>query len=177
VQWLPHLGLVGIQAGVALGTICWLVWLAARNAILAEADALLGSLVTLNIAIIGLRVIVDIFSRSIDAARSSTYLALLLLIAIGWELATSGELLNEGSRSWPRDVRVYLFVGYIILVTACVVFFATPVGGHLHSLESEGYTLFGVIILGSSLLVTHFLMKAARLPLALAKASSADRLA
>jgi hypothetical protein len=160
VEWLPNLGLSGIQAGVAFGTLCWLVAMAVRKTSIDKAASRLTSLAALNLGLIGLRLIVDLFDRSIAAGRSSSLLlGLFLVVAIGWELATSGEVTNNDTRTWPRSARIYLFVAYIILVTDCVVFLTTASGGTLTRLESEGFTEFGMTVLGSSLLVTHFLAK------------------
>ena len=83
----------------------------------------------------------------------------ILLLALLWDLAVSGEAItNVRGRIFPRDTRVLMFVGYILLVATSVLMF-----GSLHDekgklLESafdpEEWVKQGILFLGIPLVIT-----------------------
>jgi len=48
--------------------------------------------------------------------RHDAMKGIVILLALSWEIAISGELTNYATRSFPRNSRVLLFLGYVMLV-------------------------------------------------------------
>jgi hypothetical protein len=92
--------------------------------------------------------------------------AVVMVLALSWEFAASGESITNGhGRRFPRDTRVLLFVGYVVITAATSVFYSS-VGemreGKWELLESqfeaENYVRDGLLFLGTPLVVTIFII-------------------
>lgn len=92
--------------------------------------------------------------------------AVVLVLALSWEFAASGESVTNGHhRRFPRDSRVLLFLGYIVVAATTSVFFSN-IGeredGKWHLLESrfeaENYVRTGLLFLGGPLVITIFIV-------------------
>jgi hypothetical protein len=83
----------------------------------------------------------------------------IILMALSWEITTSGELTNYATRSFPRNSRVLLFLGYVMLV-AFGVFTIFPTTYRLTQrmlgFDSEQWVLRGILILGVPFLMVAF---------------------
>src|SRR5581483_2674798 len=77
-----------------------------------------------EVAVIVLALMDILYGHAISASRAAVAAAVILLAALTWEIATSGQsLLNRGSSALPRTSRVLLFSGYVVLVAAAIIFF------------------------------------------------------
>jgi hypothetical protein len=84
---------------------------------------------------------------------------IILVAALLWELAVSGEAVtNIEGRHLPRDTRVLMFVGYILLVASAVLMFASlhSESGKLleSSFDAESWVKQGILFLGVPLVLT-----------------------
>lgn len=146
---LYSLRLPGIQAAVAVGTLGLLV---ARGALDRER---LTNLVVLGG---GLQVLVWIShlykSAALVGSRLSVVQAVVLVLALLWELLVSGAGVMSGdTRPFPRSMRVMALCGYVMLVVTAVLFFSSlrdqGTGALLEpQFESEGWPALGILQLG-----------------------------
>ena len=84
---------------------------------------------------------------------------IILVAALLWDLAVSGEAItNVEGRHFPRDTRVLMFVGYILLVASAVLMFASlhSESGKLleSSFDAESWVKQGILFLGIPLVIT-----------------------
>lgn len=85
--------------------------------------------------------------------------AILLIVALLWDIAVSGEAItNVPGRIFPRDTRVLAYLGYILLVAASVLMFASLHDEKGKILEStfdpEQWVQNGILFLGIPLVLT-----------------------
>ena len=100
--------------------------------------------------------------------HSQAVRSVVIVLALTWELATSGPNLNPASEhhAFPRGSRVLIFVGYLILVAACVFTFG---GSHFSSgeaigaFDTEGIVASGIVMLGGALVMSRVLRNLATL--------------
>jgi hypothetical protein len=154
---LYSLRLPGIQAAVAVATLCWLAVALAREEL---ERAPLTELVVLGG---GLQVLAWLSSlyktAALVGAQLSIVQAVVILLALSWELIVSGEPVTNGdSRAFPRVSRVLLFCGYIMLVATAVLLFSSlrahGSGALLEpQFESEGWPALGIVQLGVPVLL------------------------
>ncbi len=88
--------------------------------------------------------------------------AVALVLALSWEFATPGESLTNGHRPrFPRDSRVMLFLGYVVITATTSVFFSGI--GELDGsrwvlsesqFEAENWVRDGLMFLGGPLVIT-----------------------
>lgn len=92
--------------------------------------------------------------------------AVVLVLALSWEFVASGEEITNGhAPRFPRDSRLMLFLGYIVVAAATSVFFSS-IGkledGKWHVLEAqfeaENYVRIGLLFLGGPLVITIFIV-------------------
>ncbi|MGH7747876.1 MAG: hypothetical protein ACREQ5_24415, partial [Candidatus Dormibacteria bacterium] len=85
--------------------------------------------------------------------------AILLIVALLWDLAVSGEAItNVPGRIFPRDTRVLAYLGYVLLVAASVLMFASlhDEKGKLleNTFDPEEWVQAGILFLGIPLVLT-----------------------
>lgn len=85
--------------------------------------------------------------------------AILLIVALLWDLAVSGEAItNVPGRIFPRDMRVLDYLGYVLLVAASVLMFASlhDEKGKLleNTFDPEQWVQDGILFLGIPLVLT-----------------------
>ena len=83
----------------------------------------------------------------------------ILVGALLWDLMVSGEAItNVEGRHFPRDTRVLMFVGYILMVSSAVLLFASlhDQSGKLleSSFDPESWVQSGILFLGIPLVMT-----------------------
>jgi len=70
-----------------------------------------------------------LYNHALSAGRISVWAAVILLVAVSWEVFMSGEAItNRGSHLIPRPSRVLGFTGYAIMVCGAVLFFSALTG-------------------------------------------------
>lgn len=110
---------------------------------------------------LGLRLLYSyVFQTALEAsARFTLVQAVVLLLAILWDVAMSGENLTN-LHGWhvPRHSRVLLYFGYVIMVATAVVFFSSlhAPGGAGSEFESDMWPQLGILLMGPPLLLTFF---------------------
>ena len=85
--------------------------------------------------------------------------AILLIVALLWDVAVSGEAItNVPGRIFPRDTRVLAYLGYVLLVAASVLMFASlhDEKGKLleNTFDPEAWVQDGILFLGIPLVLT-----------------------
>jgi hypothetical protein len=148
-------------AGIVTLVVCAIVLLRRR---LRQDAWLLGLVVAVDV---GLQVIAWVnllFEHTASVAERTTGgfsigAAVVLLVALLLELLASGEAItNQHGRWFPRPSRVLLYLGYILMVAAAVLYFASlysPDTGRLREslFDSEQWVQEGVIFLGPALVL------------------------
>jgi hypothetical protein len=95
--------------------------------------------------------------------HSQAVRGLVVCLALTWELATAGATVNpHGSgHTFPHTSRIFIFVGYLILVATCVFFFGAAyvpfVGAHVTALDTEAYVSAGLVLIGAAFVISQAL--------------------
>jgi hypothetical protein len=121
-RW-PYLGQHGVLTGVGvLGLVALAVGARARPRYRAR---LAGALLALCGAVWVLQLMQALYAKAISAGRVSVWAAVTVLVAVAWDVTMSGDALtNHGTRHVPRATRVLAFFGYVLLLTATVLFYS-----------------------------------------------------
>ncbi|HEY8301873.1 MAG TPA: hypothetical protein VIG48_08235 [Jatrophihabitans sp.] len=165
----PHtrwrvLSLSGVLAGLA---VFGLVLLAcAAHSTSRWAVRLPRTLTGLLSGVLALRGVQVLYDHALAASRTAVWAAVIVLVAIAWDVTMSGEsLTNHSSRLVPRSSRVLLFFGYVILLAGAVVFYSGQrllgSGAQVSEVffEPESITQAGLFGLGMPLLLLLFLLR------------------
>ncbi len=156
----------GVRAVFAMATLLVCIVVALRRRLRADAW-LLGLLLALDVALQVLAWVNLLFDHTASVADRTTGgfsigAAVVLLAALLLELLASGDAItNKHGRWFPRPSRVLLYLGYILMVAAAVLFFASlhnPESGALREslFDSEQWVQEGVIFLGPALVLALF---------------------
>jgi hypothetical protein len=92
-------------------------------------------------------------------------LGLVLLLALLWELAFSGTMLNPGEPTspMPHRARVVAYVGFLMLTATAVLQLTTLhsvyTGGPTETFESETAAAAGIVEFGVPFAITFFLVR------------------
>ncbi len=88
-------------------------------------ERLPGALSALGCATLVLYVMDLLYTQALGADQVAAWAAVIILVAIGWDITMSGESLTNGSsRFFPRSTRVMGFFGYAILLAGTIVYFS-----------------------------------------------------
>jgi hypothetical protein len=160
----PYLGVEGLKSIAALATIAVVLYALATRAF-HRLMIPISLLITLTVSLELLTWIDLLFGKTTDTTgRVALFAAVVLVVVLVWELAASGEgLTNLHSSVFPRESRVMLYAGYVLLVSAAVLFYSS-----LHDAESatllrsqfdaEEWVREGILFLGVPLVITLFLI-------------------
>ncbi|SDP29386.1 hypothetical protein SAMN04515671_3596 [Nakamurella panacisegetis] len=159
----PTPGQPGVLAAVA---VAGLVLLAiARRSTRRWARRLPTTLPGLAGGLLALRGVEVLYNHALAANRISVWAAVIVLLAISWDVIMSGEsMTNHASRWVPRSSRVLVFLGYAILLACAVVFFSGQrgLGSGLPLpeviFEPESITKSGLFGLAMPLMILLFLL-------------------
>jgi hypothetical protein len=163
---LPHLSLTSLISSAAAGTLLVLGWAIYRRR-LQQVRPLLGLLLTLNVGLVVVLWIYDLYSQS-SQLRFTVAQATVLLLALTWEITMSGKAITDRAGTWfPAHSRVLLYFGYIMLTAAAILFFSSlrvqSTGSSVEPLfEGEFWPQSGLLVLGAPLLFTLFMLRLAR---------------
>ena len=156
----PYLGVEGLKAVAAMVTILLVIY-AVANKSLRRLMTPIALLVTLTVSLQILVWIDSLFGKTTDTTgRVALFAAVVLVVALLWELAASGEgVTNLHSKWFPRDARVMLFAGYILLVSSAVLFYSSLHDAKSQTLlesqfDSEEFVRSGIFFLGVPLVTT-----------------------
>lgn len=111
----------------------------------------------------------DVFPAAIGASvRSSLVGGVVIVVALFWDVATSGEeVTNVHGVRVPRHARVLIYLGYVMTVACAVLFFTTlkaaPGSPSMEQMfESEQWPWLGILLLGTPLVLTVFALRLAQ---------------
>lgn len=131
------------------------------------AHRFLGPLVSLVLGLYAIHWLDRAITGSISAGRLSIAAAVLVLVALLWDIVMSGEAItNRHNRHFPRHSRVMVYLGYLLAVAAAVAFFSslhTAAGSAEPLFESENFSETGLLFLGISLVSTLAALRAVRI--------------
>jgi hypothetical protein len=160
----PYLGVEGLKSVAAMATLAVVLYALATRAV-HRLIVPISLLVTLTVSLELLTWVDLLFGKTTDTTgRVALFAAVVLVVVLVWELAASGQgLTNLHSSGFPRESRVMLYGGYILLVSAAVLFYSS-----LHDSESatllsaqfdaEQWVREGILFLGVPLVITLFLI-------------------
>jgi len=90
-------------------------------------------------------------------------------VAVGWDLAMSGEsMTNRSTRAFPRPTRVVAFCGYLLVLVSAIVFFAGQLSAATGAPVAESYfepesvTQAALFRLALPVFIVVFLLRVAR---------------
>jgi uncharacterized membrane protein YwzB len=159
--------LVAAPFGVALGSLIFLVVAALWPKTRDRFGAVCRLLVSLNLAIAAYELVAIVFLAGADHPEGSLPQALIVVMALGWDVLTSGEITNSHSARLPRNARVSFYIAYVSLVallvmvtssSSIVVFTAErAVGPALF--KSETFVGYGLLLFGAPLLLLVFAIR------------------
>lgn len=109
------LGILGLAGLVAAGRRPAAGWAQRTPAALL---ALIGGALALLLAGV-------LYGHAMTLSRVAVWAPIILLVAVAWDVTMSGEsMTNHSTPLWPRASRVLLFLGYVVLVGATVVYYS-----------------------------------------------------
>ncbi len=164
-RW-PYVGEFGLLAGIGVLALIALAVTAGKSP--AYRRRLAVGLIALGTTIWTLQGMSVLYDHALQASRISAWAAIIVLVAIAWDVTMSGEsLTNHGSRHAPRATRVLAFFGYVILVAATVLFYSaqrTVATGRAAEamFEPEAITQAALFRIAFPLAVLLFLLRFAR---------------
>ncbi len=124
-------------------------------------------LIATNLAFAGYALLAAVFMGAPTTFEEGSLLqALIVIVALGWDVLTSGHVTLRESPALPRPARVSFFVAYICLVALLVMMSSaasfvipgttTPVE---HVFESEGFVAVGLHLFGAPMLLFLFAVR------------------
>jgi hypothetical protein len=160
----PYLGVEGLKSLAAMATIAAVLYALVTRAV-HRLIVPISLLVTLTVSLELLTWIDLLFGKTTDTTgRVALLAAVVLVVALIWELASSGEgLTNLHSAGFPRDSRVMVYGGYILLVSTAVLFYSSLRDAESATLleaqfDAEEWVREGILLLGVPLVITLFLI-------------------
>ena len=121
----PSVGPSGLYFGVGLLGLAAVVGARVFNrGDPARAARSTTAVLAFEVAVFVLAAMDVLYGHAVSAGRAAVAAGLILLVALAWEVATSGRsLLNRGTAAMPRASRVLLYSGYVVVVAGAVLFF------------------------------------------------------
>jgi hypothetical protein len=160
-------GAIAILVILSLATLATVLWLVARLRVNQQSTTLLTQLLTLNVGVLVIAGILVFFQRTqTSSGRVSGMAALVFIGAFLWDLLTSGRATNASSKRFPRHARVYLYLGYTLLLTTVVIVLAAISFNSAATAKTfeEGfnqqlYAHYGLATLGVATLFATFILR------------------
>jgi hypothetical protein len=160
IQAASFVSLQLVASALTLALLAWLVIDRTRR-----AAEVLAPLLVLTLGVQGVSLVYRVYGAALFASEVSIALqALVLLIALGWDLMLSGKhVTNVDGKRIHRHVRMLLYFGYVMLVSSTVLYFgayrnlATNEPA-IQLFEPESFVRWGILGLGVPLLLTGFLL-------------------
>ncbi|HEV8192417.1 MAG TPA: hypothetical protein VGP82_13205 [Ktedonobacterales bacterium] len=158
-----------LQVLIVPATLIALLWIAVRRGINQSTAPFVAQLLTLDVAVVGIVVLVDVFRRGQGVQQVGVVAAIALMGAFFWDLLTSGSrVTNVDGRRIRRYVRVLVYVAYTLFIATVALLFATETyvdGGVptiVRTLNGEQLARVGLLFLGVPLIVTTFMLRVSR---------------
>jgi hypothetical protein len=124
---LPHLSLYGVLFGAGVLGLAVVLAVRGRGRHGTPMGRLvIGGVIGLEAAVATLQLMAYLYGKALSAARISIWAAVILLVAVVWDVTMSGEsMTNHGTTRLPRATRVLGFFGYTILLAGTVLFYTS----------------------------------------------------
>lgn len=164
-RW-PYLSQYGLLIG--MGVLAVTAMAVTRRRTPAQRRTLLVGLLGLETAVWTLQGMSVLYQHALAASRISAWAAIIVLVAIAWDITMSGEsITNRGSRHLPRHSRVLAFFGYVLMVAATILFYSGQrlvTDGHPAEpiYEPESITQAALFRIAFPLVVLLFLLRFGR---------------
>lgn len=176
----PYLGAEGLRAAAALLTVATLIVAVVVRRLRQWMLPIMAMLIaTVTIEVLSYIDLMYAHRGKLEELGASGGIAIggavILILALLFELAVSGEAItNVTGRIFPRDTRLLSFLGYVLLVAASVLLFASlhDESGKLlpSTFDPEEWVKEGILFLGIPLVITFCIAAMHRLrPSALAE--------
>ena len=163
----------GLAVLAAIGTLGYLAVLAGyrcrsgrRQASRGRFPDKLDGLLVLDVGLLVIWAAANLYETASRGGRSQPLvLGLVLLLALLWELAFSGTMLNPGKSDspMPHRARVVAYLGFLMLTAAAVLQLATLHSVHTavptETFESETAVAAGIVEFGVPFIITFFLVR------------------
>ncbi|MGC2330027.1 MAG: hypothetical protein WA581_01110 [Candidatus Acidiferrales bacterium] len=177
---IPQTAIWGTMFGIATASllgIIGLLWLWREGNDV--HDALLYTIL-LNVGCAALYALYGIYEGALELSKRQQLIqAIVVFVALIWDIFISGHsITNADGKMFSRRSRVYLFFGYIFLVTATIVFwdsgaitkngiygipYPSDLGPEIQSvMDPEGIVVAGIVSFGPAALLTLFLLRLAK---------------
>jgi hypothetical protein len=168
--WVPQFAPWDIGLSACLAIITYTAWSLVRGTLRSgSAAATIVRLLTLAGAMFVVTAIYLYYSGSSGLGpQQAPLLSGLLVLAFLWDLLTSGEqVTNRESAAFPRTARLLIYLGYTLLVTCCALYFSVlsfrsgaADTTYAYAFNPDYWAQTGLLMLGSPLLLTGFLLSA-----------------
>ena len=163
-RWLVGAQLDGLSSALGLLAVILALALILTRRLRPRHGPLFRLVLTLLVGLFLLEILHDlVFGAVVGAAEKfSVTQAVLLLAALFWDIAMSGEsITNRHGRHAPRHTRVLIYMGYSMLVASWILFFSSFRGEEAGAAgllfgSSEELPSLGIELLGVPLLLTFF---------------------
>jgi hypothetical protein len=171
VRGVPHLGLGGIEAAVAIAVISIALssyWSPLSR--LRRWHGALSPLVVLALVLLLLDLLFDAYSGAASAGTLLTVAGVtFLLAAFLWDVVLSGDLTNSDGRRMRRPARVLMYVAYMLAASAAVLYFGSahelgPWAVHDYFLDPDSETALSIGLVGVAYAVVVCIGRLASLP-------------
>ncbi len=155
LQGLPAIGARDMNEAVTLSALGYLLWLRLRGGLTAERTLLaIFWMLALSLALDTW----NLFDWMHTLTRGLLFAeALLLVVGIGHEILASGGILNRGSRGLPRNARVLLYLGYLLVLVGATVLANGTQGPTADLINTDDLQAGGLILIGMPLYLQQFL--------------------
>ncbi|MGP6157395.1 MAG: hypothetical protein ACLPYS_07795 [Vulcanimicrobiaceae bacterium] len=124
--------------------------------------------ISLNLAIAAYVLVAIVFLAGPERfPENSLPQVLIIIMAIGWDMLTSGEITNAHSARCPRDARISFYIAYVSLIallvmvssaSGIVVFSAVHAVGPA-AFNSKTFVGYGLLLFGAPLLLLLFAVR------------------
>jgi hypothetical protein len=114
-------------------------------------------------SLIGIALLFLLYSVAASRSEASQVIrGLVICVALTWELATAGVLINPDPARrhvFPRSSRMFCFVAYLIAVADCVFLFGpfqqTLYGSGFRGFDTETVVAGGIVMMGGALVMSR----------------------